>query len=590
MHRIRAITAQVSACSGHPDVVERSEAERDSFQRTVMSYRMGIERLLADGTVPPMTGFDLALAGNAEGWVRVDRNEDVGLLLDQAERERTLDPLEVLPGPWKDAKTREEKIAVVQRVLFAEQTGSNVYLFAEWQMQYGGRGLDSNIAVPVITNHGFGINAKPRLMSRVILCDAEDSQRISHMHVQKEPNFKPVLLDGIIATDDNDFWRLQRKQLSEAFLPLSSLAKIMPKSRSRAKACAARLQNLASSGPVDMSDFLLHEAQAQLQLALLGAPEEVTEELNQRLRSGFMGDPSRAQPGDVGGAMQRLTAIAENQPFTLPSDGSVHGPLWAAVKSSGLSPGTNFGNVLLILFAGHDTTGHTMTWMIFELARHPDIQRELRQEVSAFFRSLEGRDPEYTDLKSLDLMDRCITETLRMWPAVPNGTFRQLHFDETVKGPDGNPAVLPKGTLVNINNWARHRNRNLWGADADTFNPYRVWQAGEVAHVGCPLAGITPESSRFSPFAHSPRSCLGRNFAQMEMRLIMLYILRDFEFFLASPFDSLAGKELGPLAGPRDFRGVNRGTMGPMDIERFDERKKPWYAMKMRVERVSCTS
>jgi len=40
---------------------------------------------------------------------------------------------------------------------------------------------------------------------------------------------------------------------------------------------------------------------------------------------------------------------------------------------------------LLQLFAGHDTTGHTMTWLLFELARHPDIQAEVQQEADAFF-------------------------------------------------------------------------------------------------------------------------------------------------------------------------------------------------------------
>jgi len=37
----------------------------------------------------------------------------------------------------------------------------------------------------------------------------------------------------------------------------------------------------------------------------------------------------------------------------------------------------------------------------------------------------------------------------------------------------------------------------------------------ELARVGCPMAAATPQSKRFSPFAHNPRSCLGKNFAQM---------------------------------------------------------------------------
>merc|ERR1740120_224471 len=213
----------------------------------------------------------------------------------------------------------------------------------------------------------------------------------------------------------------------------------------------------------------------------------------------------------------------EDHTFTLPTDvsggaeGSVCGPLMRAVQKSELGPTANYGNMLLILFAGHDTTGHTMTWLLFELARHPNLQKELQQEVDAFFEFLAGRDPVYQDLSRLPFMDLCVTETLRLWPAVANGTFRQLQFADYVKGPNGKDVMLPKGTAVQVVNWSRHRNPDLWGPDADDFNPYRDFHEAEVARVGCPMAAVSPQSERFSPFAHKPRSCLGRNFAQLEM-------------------------------------------------------------------------
>ena len=48
-----------------------------------------------------------------------------------------------------------------------------------------------------------------------------------------------------------------------------------------------------------------------------------------------------------------------------------------AVQTGGFKPSTAYGNMLIVLFAGHDTTGHTMTWLLFELARNPGIQREV---------------------------------------------------------------------------------------------------------------------------------------------------------------------------------------------------------------------
>ena len=73
----------------------------------------------------------------------------------------------------------------------------------------------------------------------------------------------------------------------------------MPVSVGRAKQCSERLLDCARSGePVDMSAFCLHEAQAQLQLALLGLPEEFMDATNADLRRAFSLDP-QAEPGAV---------------------------------------------------------------------------------------------------------------------------------------------------------------------------------------------------------------------------------------------------------------------------------------------------
>merc|ERR1712039_1004066 len=99
------------------------------------------------------------------------------------------------------------------------------------------------------------------------------------------------------------------------------------------------------------------------------------------------------------------------------------------------------------------------------------------------------------------------------------------------------------------------------------FNPYRDFTETEMARVGCPMAATNPQSARFSPFAHNPRSCLGKNFAQMEMRLIIAYLLKRFTFTLAPPYDKLMNETLGPTVSDTSaFRGVNGGTMGPLDL------------------------
>ena len=154
-------------------------------------------------------------------------------------------------------------------------------------------------------------------------------------------------------------------------------------------------------------------------------------------------------------------------------------------------------------------------------------------------------------------MSRCITEILRMWPAVGNGSFRELQYDDTVKGLNGEDVHVPKGTYVQVTTFPRHRCKRLWGEDADEFNPDRDFTDEELWH-NQPFAAYNPTSKRFSPFTYPPRDCIGKNFAQMEMRSILTYVFRNFSFDLAEPMKS----------GDYDkaaFMGINTGTMGPGD-------------------------
>lgn len=551
---------------------------RARYIEIVKTYIEDVHRLRTSGEVPSMTIYEMLM------MIPLSAGDNFGKRLDRAEAKGDLELLKSLPGPWHDATSREEKLRLLKLDQVAQEEGMHTQLYAAYQLRYGDRGLSSNIAVPSVVMHSKSTqkvseNEVPnvfdsanvvKVVCRIIVADPEDAERIARIHVRKEPNFGG-LMDSIISTTDNDHWRQQRQHLLEAFMPLSSLAQILPVSLARAKECAERLAKFAESGPVDISDFLLHEAQAQLQLALLGVPEEMMEQTNAGIRKTFMFSPD-AKTGHLSGAMKDLMKLArDDTSVALPTDGCpVRGPLSRALQTGHFPASTDYGNMLLILFAGHDTTGHTMTWLMFELARHPQIQQKVQEEVDGFFASLNGRDPTYQDLSRFDLLDRCITETLRLWPAVANGTFRQLQFGEDLKGAGGREVQLPRGTFVTISNWCRHRNPELWGADAESFNPWRDFSQEELARVGCPMAAATPQSKRFSPFAHNPRSCLGKNFAQMEMRLILSHILHRFDFSLAPPYDSLKDVELKAAEVDRlKFRGVNRGgTMGPMDLER----------------------
>lgn len=358
----------------------------------------------------------------------------------------------------------------------------------------------------------------------------------------------------------------------------------------------AKLATESVDGVVDMAEFLLNETMAQLQLSLFGLPEEFVEQTNIPLRRAF--DAVTESTGITSGGDGRFLntkAIVKHATYAAGWLGEfidhaeedkvgitelnaesnalpIHGPLSARIADGNHA----IPNAATFVFAGHDTTANTMSWLLFEVAQKPSLQARLQAEVDAAVRS-SGGDPSrvgYDDIKTkLPFMGRCILETLRKWPVVPNGTFRELQTDDEVIGPGGKPVRLPAGTYVQITNWMRHRSTELWGPTAGEFDPDREFTDTELALVS--MSGYNPASPRFSPFTYGPRDCMGRNFAQMEMRLILLQLFSHFQFELGG---STARYD------PGTFFGVNRGTMGPQDLS-ADTNGPPRLALQLQVTR-----
>ena len=105
-------------------------------------------------------------------------------------------------------------------------------------------------------------------------------------------------------------------------------------------------------------------------------------------------------------------------------------------------------------------------------------------------------------------------------------------------------------------NWTRHRNPKLWGEDVNSFNPDRDFVDEEI-YNDKGLASFNPNSPRFSPFTFGPRDCIGKNFSQIEMRIILLHLLKNFTF-------TLPKKQLNTYN--QDTISINLQTLGPRNI------------------------
>ncbi len=417
------------------------------------------------------------------------------------------------------------------------------HVFPETLLQNESLPTYSNLCVPLLHNW----SGTPQIDPLVIISHPEDAERICKSHIQKAPIFTPLLHNSVISTTDNTEWKEQRSSMNMAFLPSLSLKKVFPTSNQRASQCVTRLRDISEgmTRSVNMSEFFLYETLAQLQLSMFGMSEEFQDSTNVAIRNAFSGiDPGYVETY-VSKALQELQTQDTKSlfhPYFQDND----------------DPNKTIGNLLILTFAGHDTSGHTLTFLLYELCKNLECQQELIREIDTYWS--RHSDPTYESFHELPFMTQCITETLRLWPALANGTWRQLEHDDTLQGHHGDKVVVKKGTYVQIMNWTRHRNKELWGESADIFDPHRHFEDSEIwSHKG--FATYNVSSPRFSPFTYGPRNCIGKNFSHMELRLILLHLFKHYTFTLSK--DQAQRDDQTNL-------GLNSFTMGPRSVYKHE--------------------
>uniref|UniRef100_A0A8B9YHT5 Uncharacterized protein n=1 Tax=Bos mutus grunniens TaxID=30521 RepID=A0A8B9YHT5_BOSMU len=163
------------------------------------------------------------------------------------------------------------------------------------------------------------------------------------------------------------------------------------------------------------------------------------------------------------------------------------------------------------MFEGHDTTASGLSWILYNLAKHPEYQERCRQEVQELLRDREPKEIEWEDLAQLPFLTMCIKESLRLHP--PVAVISRLCTHDVVL-PDGR--VIPKGNICVISIFGIHHNPSVW-PDPEVFNPFRF---DPEAPKRSPLA--------FIPFSAGPRNCIGQTFAMNEMKVALALTLLRF--------------------------------------------------------------
>ncbi len=187
---------------------------------------------------------------------------------------------------------------------------------------------------------------------------------------------------------------------------------------------------------------------------------------------------------------------------------------------------------MTLLFAGHDTTTSTISFLFHELARNPDASAQLLAEQDEV---LGGAPAQASQLngEALPQLEMAIEETLRMYPPAWIGPRRCIASFEF----EGVP--VPAEAYVNYSSWASHHLPEVF-PEPGRFEPQRFAPESKA---------LLPKGA-YIPFGGGSRTCIGMRFGQMEIRTVATAILSRLRLELPADFE-LQVRQM-PTISPRE--------------------------------------
>jgi cytochrome P450 len=362
----------------------------------------------------------------------------------------------------------------------------------------------------------------PALIEKVLLQAAD---RFPKTELEKRV-FESSLGDGIL-TSQGASWRWQRRTAAPLFRPVD-LASLVP---AMSAAAGAQLARWAASpaGTVqaidrDMTETTFHVISATMfagsadaeAAQILRAADKALSTISWDIAAAMMRFPGWLwYPGKYGrrraGAQLRAAVaaiLARRRAAGLEGDDLLARLARALDPETGapMSEKQLIDNLVTFLAAGHETTAKALTWALYLLARAPEWQTRVRDEVLL----VAGRGPVGAEhLDKLIVTRAVLEETMRLYPPAPVMT-RQAASTMALGG-----KTVPEGASIIIPIFAVHRHRRLWD-DPDRFDPDRFTPE---RRAGLPR-------TQFMPFGFGPRTCIGASFAMMEGVAILATLVR----------------------------------------------------------------
>lgn len=374
------------------------------------------------------------------------------------------------------------------------------------------------------------VSAEPEFIQHVLKDNAGNYNK-SDIQVKRMAEFQG---QGLL-NSHGDYWFKQRRLLSKGFTH-SHLAKLLPLQIAAANEFMATFDRDTVKGPVD-----IHEQMVRFTLRSVG----------KSLFGNSMKDEDLDKLGDSITQIQAFIVKEIVQPYLIPwfkisgqsekfqkmrreadqlvmdyvnhrrKDGSKTADLLQVILETPYPDSGEFMSddqvmieILQLLVAGNETSSNALSWTFYLLARNPEYIGKIREEVQHAFGDGEVT---YEGLHKLTTAVQVLYEALRMYP--PFWMIDRVAIEDDEFG--GIP--IRAGTVVVPYIYGVHHNTDIW-KDPDAFDPTRFDRTQtatrhQFAHI---------------PFGGGPRVCIGQNMALMQILLVLVTIVRKYDFKLST--------------------------------------------------------
>nr|XP_043634125.1 beta-amyrin 28-monooxygenase-like [Erigeron canadensis] len=185
-------------------------------------------------------------------------------------------------------------------------------------------------------------------------------------------------------------------------------------------------------------------------------------------------------------------------------------------------------NILLLLFAGHDTSTCSITLIMKRLGEHPNVYDKVLNEQLEICKTKEaGETLKWEDIQKMKYTWNVVSEVMRLTTPVM-GSFREALVDFEYAG-----YTIPKGWKLYWSIASTHRDEGNF-VDMEKFDPSRFEGAGPTPYT-------------YVPFGGGPRMCLGKEFSRVEVLVFIHNIVTNFKWDLLIPDEKIV---YDPMAIP----------------------------------------